>query len=89
MKKLRVVERALYEDANLFVDYTGGYEDGEGMEDKSNGNLNLNRFFCDERWSKNRVITSMDWSTQFPELLAASYNSNPDAPHEPDGMESV
>jgi len=109
----RVVERALYEDANLFVDYTGGYEDGEGMEDKSNGNLNLNRFFCDERWSKNRgegmedksngnlnlnrffcderwsknrVITSMDWSTQFPELLAASYNSNPDAPHEPDGV---
>ena len=30
----RVVERALYEDANLFVDYTGGYNDGEGLEDK-------------------------------------------------------
>jgi len=82
----RVVERALYEDANLFVDYTGGYNDGEGLEDKVSGSLSLNRFFCDERWSKNRVITSMDWSTQFPELLSASYNSNADAPHEPDGV---
>ena len=29
----RVVERALCEDINVFVDYTGGYEDGEGMDD--------------------------------------------------------
>ena len=28
----------------------------------------------------------MDWSQQFPELLAASYNANQDAPHEPDGV---
>jgi len=82
----RIVERALSEDINVFVDYTGGYEDGEGLEDKTGGKLSLNRFFYDERWSKNRVITSMDWSQQFPELLAASYNNNPDAPHEPDGV---
>merc|ERR1719228_2664270 len=66
----RIVERALSEDINVFVDYTGGYEDGEGLEDKTGGKLSLNRFFYDERWSKNRVITSMDWSQQFPELLA-------------------
>ena len=82
----RIVERALSEDINVFVDYTGGYEDGEGLEDKTGGKLSMNRFFFDERWSRNRVITSMDWSTQFPELLCASYNNNQEAPHEPDGV---
>lgn len=82
----KIVERALAEDINVYVDYTGGYEDGEALEDKSGGKLSLNRFFYDDRWSKNRVITSMDWSTQFPELLCASYNNNPEAPHEPDGV---
>jgi len=82
----KIVERALSEDINVFLDYTGGYEDGEALEDKSGGKLSLNRFFYDDRWSKNRVITSMDWSTQFPELLVASYNNNPEAPHEPDGV---
>ena len=28
----RIVERALHEEINVFVDYTGGYEDGEGLE---------------------------------------------------------
>jgi len=82
----KIMERALFEDINVFVDYTGGYDDGEALEDKSGGKLSLNRFFYDDRWSKNRVITSMDWSTQFPELLVASYNNNPEAPHEPDGV---
>ena len=54
----RVVERALCEDINVFVDYTGGYEDGEGLEDKTGGKLSLNRYFYDERWTKNRVITT-------------------------------
>lgn len=28
----------------------------------------------------------MDWSPQFPELLAASYNNNDDTPNDPDGV---
>ena len=28
----------------------------------------------------------MDWSAVFPELLAASYDKNPDAAHDPDGV---
>ncbi|XP_071744406.1 cytoplasmic dynein 1 intermediate chain-like isoform X2 [Lepeophtheirus salmonis] len=83
----RLVERALCEDVNVFVDYTGNYEnDGEGMEDKGGNKLSLNRYFYDERWSKNRVITCMDWSTVHPELLLSSYNQNPESPHEPDGI---
>lgn len=45
-----------------------------------------NRFFHDERWSRNRPVTSMDWSPQFPELLVASYQNNPDSPNDPDGV---
>lgn len=39
----KIVERALSEDINVFVDYTGGYEDGEALEDKTSGKLSLNR----------------------------------------------
>ena len=92
-RSTRLVERALCEmsDGNLFVDYTGGYgdEDHEGLDgDKlSGGNkLSLNRCFYDERWTKNRVITSMDWSTTFPELLVTSYDKNSESAHDPDGM---
>ncbi|XP_069163761.1 cytoplasmic dynein 1 intermediate chain 2-like isoform X4 [Procambarus clarkii] len=85
----RVMERALAEDANLFVDYSHDYEeDGEANE---NGGikLSLNRWFFDERWSRNRCITCMDWSPQYPELLVASYNNNEDSPHDPDGVALV
>ena len=92
-RSTRLVERALCEmsDGNLFVDYTGGYgdDDHEGLDgDKSNGGnkLSLNRCFYDERWTKNRVITSMDWSTTFPELLVTSYDKNSESAHDPDGM---
>ena len=48
--------------------------------------MTLNRVFYDEKWSKNRCVTSMDWSSQYPELLVASYGSNADAVHDPDGV---
>ena len=48
--------------------------------------LKATRQFYDERWSRHRTVTCMDWSTQYPELLVASYNNNEDAPHEPDGV---
>ena len=64
----------------MFVDYTGGFEDGEGVlgdEEKSANRLSLNRYFFDDRWTKNRVVTSMDWSVAYPELMCASYDKNP------------
>ncbi|KAK7066838.1 Cytoplasmic dynein 1 intermediate chain 2 [Halocaridina rubra] len=85
----RIVERALAEDTNIFVDYSHDHdEDGEAAE---NGGikLSLNRWFHDERWSRNRCITCMDWSPQYPELLVASYNNNEDSPHDPDGVALV
>ncbi|XP_026809686.1 cytoplasmic dynein 1 intermediate chain-like isoform X3 [Rhopalosiphum maidis] len=81
----RVMERALSENVDIYTDYTGALDDNDINEDKSSTRLSLSRVFYDEHWSKNRLVTSLDWSQQFPELTVASYNIS-DAPHEPDGV---
>lgn len=82
----RIVERALSEHVDLFVDYTGVSDTESKVDDRSGYKVSLNRCFYDERWSRNRCVTCMDWSTQFPELLVASYHNNEDSPHDPDGV---
>uniref|UniRef100_F7BCN5 Cytoplasmic dynein 1 intermediate chain 2 n=1 Tax=Xenopus tropicalis TaxID=8364 RepID=F7BCN5_XENTR len=85
----RIVERALSEHVNIFFDYSGrDLEEKEG-EIQAGAKLSFNRQFFDERWSKHRVVSCLDWSSQYPELLVASYNNNEDAPHEPDGVALV
>ncbi|XP_033506101.1 dynein, cytoplasmic 1, intermediate chain 2a-like isoform X3 [Epinephelus lanceolatus] len=85
----RIVERALAEHVDVCFDYSGrDLEDKEG-DLQAGAKLVLNRQFADERWTKNRVVTCLDWSPQYPELLVASYNNNEDAPHEPDGVALV
>ncbi|XP_034042864.1 cytoplasmic dynein 1 intermediate chain 2-like isoform X2 [Thalassophryne amazonica] len=85
----RIIERALSEHVDIFFDYSGrDLEENEG-ETQAGAKLSLNRHFMDESWSKHRVVTCLDWSPQFPELLVASYNNNEDAPHEPDGVALV
>ncbi|XP_056154786.1 cytoplasmic dynein 1 intermediate chain 1 isoform X1 [Lampris incognitus] len=86
---IRVMERALAEDGDIFFDYSGrDLEDKEGIL-QGGSSLSFSRLFYDEHWSKHRVITCLDWSPQYPELLVASYNNNEDAPHEPDGVALV
>lgn len=82
----RVIERALSEQVDIFVDYTGSSETDNNLDDRSGYKVHLNRCFFDERWSRNRCVTCMDWSPQFPELLVASYHNNEDSPHDPDGV---
>eukprot|EP00064_Thunnus_orientalis_P017268 superscaffoldBa00003623_g17348 len=85
----RIVERALAEQVDVCFDYSGrDLEDKEG-DIQAGAKLVLNRQFAEERWTKNRVVTCLDWSPQYPELLVASYNNNEDAPHEPDGVALV
>ncbi|CAB1443109.1 unnamed protein product [Pleuronectes platessa] len=86
---IRVMERALAEDSDIFFDYSGrDPEDKEG-DSGSGSSLSFSRLFYDEHWSKHRVVTCLDWSPQYPELMVASYNNNEDAPHEPDGVALV
>uniref|UniRef100_A0A3B4EMB5 Uncharacterized protein n=1 Tax=Pygocentrus nattereri TaxID=42514 RepID=A0A3B4EMB5_PYGNA len=85
-RSIRVMERALAEDSDIFFDYSGrDMEDREG-DTQAGLNMSFNRQFYDEQWSKHRVVTCLDWSPQYSELLVASYNTNEDAPHEPDGV---
>ncbi|XP_015041809.1 cytoplasmic dynein 1 intermediate chain isoform X6 [Drosophila persimilis] len=85
----RVIERALSENVDIYMDYIGGGDSEETSDERSHARLSLNRVFYDERWSKNRCITSMDWSTHFPELVVASYHNNEESPNEPDGVVMV
>uniref|UniRef100_A0A095B0F2 Cytoplasmic dynein 1 intermediate chain 2 n=1 Tax=Schistosoma haematobium TaxID=6185 RepID=A0A095B0F2_SCHHA len=48
--------------------------------------LTVSNEFFDERWSKHRTITGLDWSTIFPELLLTAYHMNEEAVHEPEGV---
>lgn len=82
----RIMERALAENVDIYADYTGITNDAEKSEDKNGTRLSLNRVFHDEKWSRNRYVSSLDWSPQFPELMVASYHQNYESPHEPDGV---
>ncbi|XP_051856458.1 cytoplasmic dynein 1 intermediate chain 1 isoform X2 [Antechinus flavipes] len=88
-RTIRVIERALAEDSDIFFDYSGRELEDKDGDVQAGANLSFNRQFYDEHWSKHRVVTCMDWSLQYPELMVASYNSNEDAPHEPDGVALV
>lgn len=78
----RIIERAICE-TDVTFDY-GKTEDVEG-DSQNLISISVNREFIDEKWSRHRVVTSLDWSPQYPELLVASYSNNEDAPREPDG----
>ncbi|XP_050506874.1 cytoplasmic dynein 1 intermediate chain isoform X6 [Diabrotica virgifera virgifera] len=80
----RVMERALCESVDIYMDYTGSLGE-EGLDEKSHQRISFHRNFFDERWSRNRTVTSLDWSPQFPELLLAAYNNNEESPNDPDG----
>ncbi|KAF5355315.1 hypothetical protein D9758_006013 [Tetrapyrgos nigripes] len=71
-------------------DYTRDYRVGaETGSDESEGRVKRVCEFFDERYGKNRSITDVDWSSQYPELTVASYNKNPAALNEPDGIVAV
>ncbi|XP_059140287.1 cytoplasmic dynein 1 intermediate chain 1-like isoform X4 [Physella acuta] len=83
----RVMQRLLaVNDSGLTIDYSGGDNEGKDDDALAGERLKLQLEFFDERWSRRRTITSMDWSPQYPELLLASYNANEDAPNDPDGV---
>lgn len=95
-RSTKVIEKALDQEYDILTDYN---LQGHGVdeEDDEHGNVGgrgrrkvreLAQFY-DERWSKKRMISSIDFSPKFPELLLASYTKNPSAPHEPDGIVQV
>lgn len=96
-KSTKVIERALDQETyDILTDYALQGQDIDD-EDEESGNVGgkgkhrvkeVAQFF-DERWSKKRMISGIDFSPKFSELLLASYTKNPTAPHEPDGLVQV
>ncbi|TYJ58004.1 hypothetical protein B9479_001363 [Cryptococcus floricola] len=77
----RITQRALSDGYDYIKDYTIG---GDGAFDESEGvKVKLFCAFSDERWTDGRSVTD------FPELSAASYNRNPSAVNDPDGIVAV
>ncbi|KAJ4163234.1 hypothetical protein LMH87_004975 [Akanthomyces muscarius] len=93
----KVIERAIDQETyDILTDYSlqGKDLDEDDDETGNTGGRGQTRIkevaqFFDERWSKKRMISSIDFSPKFSELLLASYTKNPTAPHEPDGLVQV
>lgn len=83
----KIVQRAL----NYSYDYTRDYTLGTdtGTDDSEGRRVKRVCAFYDEHYGKNRSITDVDWSPKYPELCCASYNKNPAALNEPDGIVAV
>ncbi|KAH9852044.1 dynein intermediate chain [Lenzites betulinus] len=82
----KIIQRALNDHYDYIRDYTIGSESGP---EASEGRIKAICAFYDERHTKNRSITDVDWSPKYPELSCASYNKNPAAINEPDGIVAV
>ncbi|KAG0306606.1 hypothetical protein BGZ98_002077 [Dissophora globulifera] len=83
----KILERAMSERYDFMKDYTLGLDNQ--AEDLKGNRMRLVCSFHDDRWSKNRSVTDVGWSTKYPELIVSSYNKNPMAVNEPDGIVCV
>jgi dynein intermediate chain, cytosolic len=84
----KVIERALDQEYDVLADYALSNMHGLEEEDDEYGVREVAQFY-DERWSKKRMISAINFSHKFPELVLASYTKNPSAPHDPDGLVQV
>ncbi|KAI1717234.1 cytoplasmic dynein 1 intermediate chain 2 domain-containing protein [Ditylenchus destructor] len=83
----RIIERALAEDDDIFIDYING----PAHEEKTfNGEvLVLQRQLYDEKVTANRFVQALDFSSFYPELLAVAYDRNPQLPLASEGVVCV
>lgn len=84
----KVIERALDQEYDVLQDYALGSVRGTEVEDDEYGVREVAQFY-DERWSKKRMISAINFSSKYPELVLAAYTKNPSAPHDPDGLVQV
>jgi dynein intermediate chain len=96
-RSCKIVERALDEEYDILADYARNNshdlddEDDENVNSAGKGRRKVKQViqFYDERWSKKRMISSINFSPKFPDLVLASYTKNLSAPHDPDGLVQV
>ncbi|KAL9121433.1 MAG: hypothetical protein Q9187_002014, partial [Circinaria calcarea] len=91
----KVIEKAFDQQYDILTDYALDGLDGLDEEEdegyvssrgkKGKGIKEIAQFY-DERWSKKRTISDVNFSPKFPELLLASYTKNPSASQDPSGL---
>lgn len=84
LRSSKFIERALHHPIDIFTEYDTQVE--ESSEIDKSMKLTMNRVFSDERWSKRRMVTSLDWSTHHPELSMAAYGNSEEAVYDPEGV---
>jgi dynein intermediate chain len=82
----RTVERALAEPSGLFIDDLFG-EGGSPTSGPSVGTTVTHKLsLFNDRWTKGRVVTHLDWSETHQELLLSSYNRSEENTSDSDGL---
>lgn len=84
----KVIERALDEEFDLLTDYTraAAVDTEEDYHSKTSQSLRETLQLYSATHSKRRMITDLNFSPHFPELLLTSYTKNASAPNEPSGL---
>ncbi|GAA5972888.1 hypothetical protein JCM21900_002252 [Sporobolomyces salmonicolor] len=82
----KIVQRALSDSYDYLRDYAVTNDNGRNEAEGKKARVRLLGSWYDEQWGRGRSVTGVDWSPKFPELFVASYNKNPMAINEPDGV---
>ncbi|KIX01377.1 uncharacterized protein Z518_09102 [Rhinocladiella mackenziei CBS 650.93] len=91
----KVIERALDMDDNydLLADYTRASTFDDDDDDtpyprtsKKSHSLRESLQLFSDRYTRRRIVSDIQFSPHFNELLLSSYTKNPSAPHEPAGL---
>jgi dynein intermediate chain len=93
-RSTKVIERALDEDYDLLADYTRTAALNDSDDDdspysrtskKSHSLREVHQLYS-ERHTRRRMISDLQFSPHFPELLLSSHTKNSSAPNEPHGL---
>ncbi|EGP91481.1 unnamed protein product [Zymoseptoria tritici ST99CH_1A5] len=89
----KVIERALDEEYDVLADYALQTRDAEDDDEyvgrRGRRVKEVAQFDLHDAMGKKRMISDMDFSPKFPELLCTSYTKSQSSPHTPPGLLNV
>lgn len=89
----KVIERALDEEYDVLADYALQSRDAEDDDEyvgrKGRRIKEVMQFDLTEAMGKKRMVSDIDFSPKFPELLCTTYTKSQQAPHTPPGLLNV
>lgn len=83
----KIIQRALSDNYDITRDYRMAMD--SATHESESRNMKLLCSFADDRWTKNRSITAVDWSHIFSELSLAAYNKNTASFNDPNGIVAI